>query len=76
MAAATFEADIVLTISDYHGRSGHATFNNEFTVDGLPDEISTLDVVVLFCCVAGLYVWQEDKSNRGWIATYAKPTAT
>ena len=41
---AAFEADIVLTISDYHGRTGHATFNNEFTVDGLPDEISTLDV--------------------------------
>ena len=26
--------------------------------------------------VGGLYVWQEDKSNRGWVATHAKPTAT
>ena len=35
-------------MSDYHGRAGRATFNNEFTVDGLPDELSTLD----FACAA------------------------
>jgi len=32
--------------------------------------------VLFLLLVGGLYVWQEDKSNRGWIATYAKPTAT
>ena len=53
-AAAAFEVDIVLTISDYHGRPGRATFNSEFTVDGLPDEISTLDFV---CAVFAVGRW-------------------
>jgi multidrug efflux system membrane fusion protein len=33
-------------------------------------------VAVFLLLVGGLYVWQEEKSNRGWIATHAKPTAT
>lgn len=33
-------------------------------------------LVLLLLLVGGVYVWQEGKSNRGWVATYAKPTAT
>ena len=53
----------------------HSTMNSRLT--GSPMKFRRLILFALFLLlVGGLYVWQEDKSNRGWIATYAKPTAT
>ena len=53
----------------------HSTMNSRLT--GSRMKSRRLMLLALFLLlVAGLYIWQADKSNRGWIGTYAKPTAT
>jgi membrane fusion protein, multidrug efflux system len=53
----------------------HSTMKSRLT--GSPMKFRRMFLFVLFLLlVGGLYVWQENKSNGSWIATYAKPTAT
>ena len=53
----------------------HSTMKSRLA--GSPMKFRRMILFVLFLLlVGGLYVWQEEKSNGSWIATYAKPTAT
>src|SRR5208283_4039303 len=51
----------------------HSTMNSRLTGSRMKSRRLILFALFLLL-VGGLYIWQEDKANRNWFATYAEPT--